>query len=78
MADILNWNAVRPRPQHRPSIEELLEEAEALLVMQQAALRVCRSPETPHESDTRLMMVANTLNHLRTHLGRIRTMMAGG
>jgi hypothetical protein len=78
MADILNWNLARPRPDRQPSIEELLEEAEALLAMQQAALRDCRSPETTPESETRLIIVANTLNHLRTHLGRIRTMIAGG
>ena len=78
MADILNWNAVRSRAVRQPSIEELLEEADALLVMQQAALKACRSREKPDESDNRLMMVANTLNHLRTHLGRIRTRLAGG
>ena len=57
----------------QPSLEELLEEAETLLIMQQAALRSqCRDGE----SESRLITVANTLDHLRTHLGLIKTMIA--
>jgi hypothetical protein len=60
----------------QPSLEELIEEAEALLVMQQAALKSCGN--LPRDSAAPVLTVANTLNHLRTHLGRIRMMIAGG
>jgi hypothetical protein len=74
MADILNWNLDATAARRQPSLEELLEEAEALLVMQQAALKSCQ--DVPRE--TRLITIANTLNHLRAHLGRIRLIIAGG
>ena len=71
MADILNWNLDASAARRQPSLEELLEEAEALLVMQQVALKSCQ--DVPRETT-----IANTLNHLRAHLARIRLMIAGG
>ena len=76
MADIVHWDSVGSATRRQPSLEDLLEEAEALLIMQQAALKSCRNlPKQPAAS---ISTVANTLHHLRTHLGRIRMMFAGG
>jgi hypothetical protein len=72
MAEIVYWHSVGPDRKRQPSLEELIEEAEALLNMQQAAHVTCRN--MPKESAT--STVANTFNHLRAHLGRIRTKIA--
>jgi hypothetical protein len=76
MAEIVYWDGIGCDTKRQPSLEELIEEAEALLIMQQAALKSCRN--LPKESAAPISTVANTLDHLRTHLGRIRAMIAGG
>jgi hypothetical protein len=74
--DVVSWK-VRECAERQPPIEDLIGEAEVLLIMVQAALKTCRSPDIPRESETRLLTVANTLQHLRSQLGRIRTSIAG-
>src|SRR5262245_5084131 len=75
MAEIVYWHGVGPEAKRQPSLDELIEEAAALLIMQQAAHKSCRN--MPNDSATSTSTVANTLNYLRAHLGRIRTMFAG-
>jgi hypothetical protein len=51
MADILNWNLDASAARRQPSLEELLEEAEALLVMQQVALKSCQDVAARNSAD---------------------------
>ena len=76
MAEIVHWDTVKSATRRQPSLEELIEEAEALLVMQQAALKSCR--DLPREFADPVLTIANTLKHLRAHLGHIRMMITGG
>jgi len=70
--DIIDLAAFRNNESQELSLIDLVEQAEALVILQEAALEQPRSQSPSSEPDRRVMMVANSLQYLRRHLGIIK------
>jgi hypothetical protein len=72
MGEIIDLTTFRKNESQELSLVDLLEQAEALVILQQAVLDQSRSNTPQSEPDPRVMTVANSLQHLRRHLGLIK------
>jgi hypothetical protein len=71
-ADIIDLAAFRKNESQELSLSDLVEQAEALVILQEAALDQSLSRLPASKSDHRVVTVANSLQHLRRHLGIIK------
>jgi hypothetical protein len=70
--EIIDLAAFRKNESQELSLIDLVEQAEALVILQEAVLDQSRSQIVSGEPDHRVMTVANSLRHLRRHLGIIK------
>lgn len=77
MAEIIDLRTVqRSDPPEGCSPLELLEQAEALVLLQEAVLHQFRSTTGQSQADNNLIAVENSLQHLYRHLGLIKRMLS--
>jgi hypothetical protein len=70
--EIIDLAAFRKNESQELSLIDLVEQAEALVILQEAALDQSRSQIPSGEPDHRVITVANSLQHLRRHLSIIK------
>jgi hypothetical protein len=71
--EIIDLAVFRKNESQELSLIDLVEQAEALVILQEAAaLDQSRSQIPSGEPDHRVITVANSLQHLRRHLGIIK------
>jgi hypothetical protein len=75
MAEIIDLTTFRRMESQELSLLDLLEQAEALVFLQEAVVDECSST-SGGQPRNRLMTVVNSLQHLRRHLGFIRQMIS--
>jgi hypothetical protein len=74
MADVINIEKMRSKGmRERCSVHALLDQAEKLLIVQEAAIRQWTRFLDKRSADPQLTVLANSLAHLRRHLTLIRT-----
>jgi hypothetical protein len=76
MAEIIDLTTFRRMESQELSLLDLLEQAEALVFLQQSVVDGCTSTASSSQPCNRLITVANSLQHLRRHLGLIKQMIS--
>jgi hypothetical protein len=71
--DIIDLTAFRRNEPQELSLVDLLEQAQRLVMLQEAVLDRYHSAPLPREN--RITIVANSLRHLRHHLGIIKRLL---
>lgn len=72
MGEIIDLTTFRNNESQELSLADLLEQAEALVILQQAVLNQSGLTSSQGEPNHHVMTVANSLQHLRRHLGLIK------
>jgi hypothetical protein len=72
MGEIIDLTTFRKNESQELSLVDLLAQAESLVILQEAVLNQSRLTTSQREPNHRVITVANSLQHLRRHLGLIK------